>query len=62
MFSREFCEILKNTFFTEHLRTTASGLLNKFDEKIKNIFQKFFESLTDSAPKITAIMLSDKQL
>ena len=59
MFSREFCEILKNIFFTEHLRTTASGLLNKFDEKIKNIFQK---CLTDSAPKITAIMLSDKQL
>ena len=25
----EFCEISKNTFFTEHLRTTASGLLSK---------------------------------
>ena len=25
MFSFEFCEIFKNTFFTEHLRTTASG-------------------------------------
>ena len=24
VFSREFCEISKNTFFTEHLRTTAS--------------------------------------
>ena len=24
MFSCEFCEIFKNTFFTEHLRTTAS--------------------------------------
>ena len=24
MFSYEFCEISKNTFFTEHLRTIAS--------------------------------------
>ena len=24
VFSCEFCEIFKNTFFTEHLRTTAS--------------------------------------
>ena len=24
MFSCEFCEIFKNTFFTEHLRATAS--------------------------------------
>ena len=24
MFSREFCEIFNNTFFTEHLWTTAS--------------------------------------
>ena len=24
VFSREFCEIFKNTFFTEHLRTTVS--------------------------------------
>ena len=27
VFSCEFCKILKNTFFTEHLRTTASGHL-----------------------------------
>ena len=26
MFSCEFCEISKNTFFTEHLRTTASEM------------------------------------
>ena len=25
VFSCEFCEFSKNTFFTEHLRTTASG-------------------------------------
>ena len=27
MFSCEFCEISKNTFFTEHLQTTASDYL-----------------------------------
>ena len=27
MFSCEFCEISKNTFFTKHLRTTASVLI-----------------------------------
>ena len=27
VFSCEFCEISKNTFFTEHLRATASGNL-----------------------------------
>ena len=28
VFSCEFCEISKNTFFTEHARTTASIILN----------------------------------
>ena len=28
VFSCKFCEISKNLFFTEHLRTTASGLTN----------------------------------
>ena len=27
VFSCEFCEIFKNTFFTEHLRMTACGIL-----------------------------------
>ena len=27
MFSLEFYEISKNTFFTEHLRTTASNIV-----------------------------------
>ena len=33
VFFYEFCEITKNTFFTEHLRTTAPG--NR--EKVKGI-------------------------
>ena len=28
VFSSEFCEISKNTFYTEHLQTTASVYLN----------------------------------
>ena len=45
-FSREFCEILKNTFFTERFWTTASELLTlrlKGDET--QIILKFFKSL-----------------
>ena len=30
VFSCEFCEISKDNFFTEHLRTTASGLKEVF--------------------------------
>ena len=45
LFSCEFCETSKNTFFTEHLWTTASGLrwktfLPKRSEKLAN-FLKF---------------------
>ena len=32
MFSCEFCEIFKSTFFTERLRTTASDDLTKWEE------------------------------
>ena len=31
VFSREFCKISKNTFFIEHLRTTASAKASHFD-------------------------------
>ena len=36
MFSCEFCEISKNTFFTEHLRTTASGCKQKHRKPLDN--------------------------
>ena len=42
VFSCEFCEIFKNTFFTEHLRTTASALsakCGKFSGKASGCFQ-----------------------
>ena len=34
VFSSEFCKIFKNSFFTEHQRTTASILLGTPAEKI----------------------------
>ena len=36
VFSREFCEIFKNTFFTEHLRATSFDISNskRFKKKI----------------------------
>ena len=44
MFSHEFCEIIKSTIFTEHLRTTASGLLGMGDgiplKKERNIWER----------------------
>ena len=48
MFSCEFCEIFKNTFFMEHLRTTASyywmPLFNQlYLEKFQVLHQKFLE-------------------
>ena len=38
VFSCEFCEISKNTFFTEHLRTTASGLTQQTHTIISLLF------------------------
>ena len=35
MFSYEFCEIYKNTFFPEQLRTTASDFI--YDTKRQNV-------------------------
>ena len=37
VFSCEFCEISKNTFFTEHLQTTASEVSNTFAEQINRL-------------------------
>ena len=39
VFPCEFCEISKNTFFTEHLWVTASGILKDFmNEKNELLF------------------------
>ena len=43
MFSCEFCEISKNTFFTEHLRVTASvGRPNFFVVLEEIVYFSFF--------------------
>ena len=44
MFPCEFCEIFKNTFFTENLRTTA----NAFNLVIFFLHSPKFEGLTSS--------------
>ena len=40
VFSCEFCEIFKNTFFIEHLRATASEL--GFIQKLNKLNRVFF--------------------
>ena len=53
VFSCEICEILKDTFFTEHLRTTASRInTNKEHSYYSSVFKVFRElsylNVTDS--------------
>ena len=40
LFSSEFCEIFKNTLFTEHFRTTASGYRNNMPRGFKTKCKK----------------------
>ena len=44
VFSCEFCEIPKNTFFTENLWTTASRIRNSIQKITKEILLKFFST------------------
>ena len=44
MFSSEFCEIFKKTFFVEHLRATASVQILTFQIKIKILEQWITET------------------
>ena len=39
MFSCEFCDISKNTFFTEHLRATASNIVKAAETVLWLMFQ-----------------------
>ena len=45
VFSSEFCKIFKNTFFTGHLRVTASGSQNPFTEIIRSHLQKMLRKI-----------------
>ena len=38
LFSREFCEMFKDTFFTEHLWTTASACSKKHVDRFALLF------------------------
>ena len=47
VFSCEFCEIFNNTFFTKHLRTTASGNQLFISQSFLGIIYKvYFITLT----------------
>ena len=48
MFSCEYCKLFKNTYFKEHLRTTASCLMKKnrhTQMKTKQLKQKKIKSV-----------------
>ena len=48
MFSCDYCEIFKNAYFEEHLRTTASYFLKKNSQtqmKTKQLKQKKIKSM-----------------
>ena len=42
MFSCEFCEISKNTFFTEHIRTIASVYDNDYQSEVYHENMRLF--------------------
>ena len=47
MFSYAFCIISKNTFFTEHLRTTASGVFFREQKLISDIAGEIHKHVTN---------------
>ena len=47
MFSCEFCEFIKNTFFTEHLQTTASVDTKNSFKVEQNIHQEMLYVICD---------------
>ena len=55
MFSCEFCEISKSTFFAEHLRTTASvqrytsSLSSKKEKKLHYFYAVFYYIIFDTS-------------
>ena len=43
VFSCKFCEIFKNTFFREDLRTIPSVYCELLENKVKNLLKKFYK-------------------
>ena len=54
MFSCEFCEISKNIFFTEHLRTTAFAFQAAYTMKIyfTDTFKGFYTSTSSTTLEV----------
>ena len=57
LFSSEFCENFNNTFFTEHLRTTASvhNFCNIWGEKCDNCIVRIVASQKAAIPRIALL-------
>ena len=55
--SCEFCEISKNTFFTEHLWATASVAVRNVDEIMSEHFEKVCRYLEDEMVPVTTSQL-----
>ena len=47
MLSCDFCEIVRNTFFTEQLRATDSDYVNKQNNQNLNFWQVGIKNFTD---------------
>ena len=59
MFSCEFCEIFKNTLFTEHLRATTSDL--QLRDKTFSIHHKNIQSFTFEIYKFVVMIWNNEQ-
>ena len=55
MFSFEFCEISKNTFFTEHLRATASALTSNLQMSMYNLEKLSFRRSCEDAQTLSPL-------
>ena len=53
LFSCEFCEISKNTFFTKHLRATASV---KIEMQVKIMTSKLMSLHTTSMASLASVL------
>ena len=63
MFSCEFCEVSKNTFFTEHLRATASKSIgtNWIALNVNGNNETYFDSFgLEHLPKETKAIVGNK--
>ena len=62
MFSCEFCEISKDTFFTEHLWATASGVGHLISALLYFLCLDFFDLMLSFAAETSAFISKPRQV